>query len=550
MLLQPDHDPLQELDLDSIQDPQARKVISLLLNLLEQSRTRIAQQDVELQKLRDENNRLKGEQAKPDIKPGPPKGFGKPHDSEAERRAPKPTPKPKDSKNACIVIDREVALTVPRAQLPADAVFKGYESVLVQDLHLGTDNVQFLKEKFYSPSTRSTYLAELPPGYHGQFGPSLKALVLHLYYGCNTTEGKILSLLTDLGICISSGQLSNLLIHDKDQFHQEKQAVFRAGLASTQYQHYDHTPARVAHQNWQTHVVSNPYYSCYFTQPSKSRLSVLSVLCAAEALALRFDDSVRQWLDLFGVPVKKVEQIAKVATGTYTDLGALEAVLPRLGAQHKARVLEAMVLGAYRRHPLQVQTLVCDDAPQFKWVSAQLALCWVHEGRHYKKLMPTVPYHRRLVEEFLTEFWEYYHHLKAYRERPSPELARLCRQEFERLFSRKTGYDGLDERIGRTLAHRESLLVVLENPLVPLHNNDAELAARRLVCRREISDGTRTEAGTKAWDSFLSILGTTRKLGISFFSYLCDRMSEAGTIQPLAKLIEQKAQADALTPIF
>jgi hypothetical protein len=548
MTTRPEDELLQSLDLDSIQDPHLRRVIAILLNLIELKNARIAELEAENQRLRDEVNRLKGEQGKPDIKPGPPKGFGTPHSSEAERRV--RTPKRKSSKNECILIDREVCLSVPQDHLPADALFKGYQPVIVQDLQLGTDNIRFLKEKFYSPTTQKTYLAALPPGYHGQFGPKLKALVLHLYYGCNTTAGKILSLLRELGVVISSGQVAQLLIAEHTPFHQEKQAVLTAGLGSTSFQHYDHTPARVAQQNWQTHVLGNPYYSYYCTQPSKSRLSVLSVLWAGEPLCLRFDASVRQWLEVFSVPPTKIAAIASVAQGEYGTLSDLEAVLPRLGAQHKARVLEAMVLGAYGRHRLQVQTLVCDDAPQFKWVSKRLALCWVHEGRHYKKLRPSVPQHQRLLGAFVEEFWEYYHNLKSYRERPQPELGEICRKEFRRLFSRKTGYDLLDERIARTLAHEEQLLAVLENPALPLHNNDAELAARTVVRRRDISGGTRTEGGTKAWDTFLSLLSTTRKLGVSFYSYLRDRIGEVGEIRPLAELIEHKARADAPTPIY
>jgi hypothetical protein len=33
-----------------------------------------------------------------------------------------------------------------------------------------------------------------------------------------------------------------------------------------------------------------------------------------------------------------------------------------------------------------VELLICDDAPQFKLVTDELSLCWIHEGRHYKKL--------------------------------------------------------------------------------------------------------------------------------------------------------------------
>ena len=63
--------------------------------------------------------------------------------------------------------------------LPADAQFKGYESVVVQNLILKTDNVVFKRAKYYSPSTGKTYLAPLPPGYEGGFAPDLDRLEPH-----------------------------------------------------------------------------------------------------------------------------------------------------------------------------------------------------------------------------------------------------------------------------------------------------------------------------------------------------------------------------------
>jgi len=70
--------------------------------------------------------------------------------------------------------------------LPVDAEFKGYEEVVVQDIKLTTDNVLF--QKYYSLRGK-TYLAELPDGYEGEFGP-IKALVISLYYGSNMTQSK------------------------------------------------------------------------------------------------------------------------------------------------------------------------------------------------------------------------------------------------------------------------------------------------------------------------------------------------------------------------
>lgn len=56
-----------------------------------------------------------------------------------------------------------------------------------------------------------TYLASLPDGYDGEFGPGIKALVMSLYYGRNMTQGKLLEFLEDIGISMSAGYLSNLL---------------------------------------------------------------------------------------------------------------------------------------------------------------------------------------------------------------------------------------------------------------------------------------------------------------------------------------------------
>ncbi len=56
---------------------------------------------------------------------------------------------------------------------------------------------------------------------------------------------------------------------------------------------------------------------------------------------------------------------------------------------------------------------------------------------------------------------------------------------------------------------------MLEHPELPLHNNPAELGARTMVQRRRISYGTQTTQGTEAFDTFMSLVATTRKLGIS-----------------------------------
>jgi len=139
---------LEHLDLNAIQDENARELIARLLNLIEKLSADLRDAQAEIQRLRDEVNRLKGEQGKPNINPNTPKPPAPNHSSEKERHKPR-----KGSKKATIEINREQVVEVDQAILPADAEFKGHEDVVVQDLVLRPDNVCFHKQKYYAPST-------------------------------------------------------------------------------------------------------------------------------------------------------------------------------------------------------------------------------------------------------------------------------------------------------------------------------------------------------------------------------------------------------------
>lgn len=129
---------LDDIDLNDIQEENARHLVIRLLNLIEELSADLRDAQVEIQRLRDEVNRLKGEQGKPPIKANTPKPARSDYSSEQERRQPRP--RKKRSKQAAIRIDREQVLHIEPASLPADAEFKGYEDVVVQDVVFRTDN--------------------------------------------------------------------------------------------------------------------------------------------------------------------------------------------------------------------------------------------------------------------------------------------------------------------------------------------------------------------------------------------------------------------------
>ena len=202
---------------ETIQDLEgAKQAIAALLNLVESMKKGNQELRAEVQRLRDEINRLKGEQGKPEIKADNPKD----HSSEKVQRKPKGWRK--GNKIDRIVIHREQKLYVDKNELPEDAQFKGYEETAVQNIRLTTDNVCFVEEKYYSPSQRRTYITPLHTGYEGEFGPGARVLVLTIPYASGMTEPKIEEFLGHIGVSISAGQVSNLLIKNQDGWHDEK----------------------------------------------------------------------------------------------------------------------------------------------------------------------------------------------------------------------------------------------------------------------------------------------------------------------------------------
>lgn len=541
---------IENIEPNEIQDIEgARQAIVLLLNLVEELMADNRALREENQRLRDEINRLKGEQGKPDIKANKPKtspATSVDYSSEQERHRPRKRSKRK--KKETIRIDREQVARVEPTTLPGDAQFKGYEDVVVQDIIFRAENVCFHKEKFYSPSAGKSYLASLPPGYEGEFGPGIKSLILVLYYAVQTSEPKILELLRSVGVQMSDGQLSNLLIKGHEDFHVEKDALYEAGLRSSPWQHLDETSTRVKGQNQHCHIVCNPLYTAYFTTEAKTRQTIIDILRNGQARRFVLNVEAMDYLNNVQLSAAVRQGLMPLMQDQILDEARMQALLdthlPDLRPQPRQWIMDATAIAAYHAQvtfPV-VDLLVCDDAPQFKGVTEKLALCWVHEGRHYKKLTPYVAHHRQLLEEFLGAFWDYYDELLTYQQAPTPEERERLATQFDELFSTKTGYKALDDRIAKTKAKKVYLLMVLEHPEIPLHNNPVELEARRRVRKRDISFGPRTDAGKRAWDTFQTLAATTQKLGVSFFDYIHDRVSRANQIPGLDILIAEQAK--------
>jgi len=242
-----------------------KELIIALLNTIEHLVQENAKLRAENQQIKDELAMLKGEKGKPKIRPNVP---------DIKPLSPKPKSKrwSKDSKKDKVKVDRQITVSVDRT-LPQDAHFACYRKVVIQDVLLKTDNVEYLLERYYSPSLNKYYDAKLPNSVRGsQFGANLKAFIAVLYFSCRVTENKIWQLCKDIGILISEGQISNIItkvMHK--ELASEKQAIFETGMNHASFVQTDETGARHQGKNHYMHVICNPSFTCYFIKPDKKR---------------------------------------------------------------------------------------------------------------------------------------------------------------------------------------------------------------------------------------------------------------------------------------
>jgi len=534
-------------EIDSIADEKVKAIQKTLLNLVEYLMAENDKLREENQRLRDENNRLKGEQGKPSIRKQ--STGNKDHSSEKDRkpRGQQEKKKKRKKKKHKIKVDRTEICNVDKTQLPPDAKFKGYQTVLVQDIDIRTDNIEFKKAIYYSASLKKTFMADLPAGYAGEFGPRIKALVIDLHQNNKMTESAIHEFLCNHGMLISPATISRCITNNHAAFHQEKKAIVKAGLASSPYQQMDDTGARVKGKNYYTHILCNAFYTAFFTRRHKNRLTILDILTQGN-LNFAFNESSYALMEKMHLSNKQLTRLKSCKPKKQMNREEVDALLlalfphPRKHWDNRRIIREASAIIAYQQCLHAVRILLTDDAPQFKQITELLALCWVHDGRHYKKLSPVVPSHRKKLEDFLTQYWDYYHTLLAYKKCPSKKRAKELEKEFDTLFSTNTGYQLLDERIEKTKFKKTSLLLVLEHPNLPLHNNDSELGARVQARYRDISFHTINEKGTDAKDTFMTIIATAKKLSVNTYQYILDRISEKYEMPSLVSLIEMKSQ--------
>jgi hypothetical protein len=496
----------------------------------------------ENQRLKDEIATLKGQKPKPKIPPSTLEGaHSKDKQNDPNRLSRGKHPRRK-KKNRLEVHSRQ---RIKPESIPGDAVFKGCLKYVIQDIVLKPLNTIYELERWMLPD--GTYLTgQLPQNIHGRYGPHLVAYILHQYYGCRVTAPLLFAQLREIGVWISEGKLSNILIQNKDIFHQEKNDLLSAGIAAGQIK-VDDAGARHKGKNGYTNVIGNEFFTSIVTTASKSRINFLQILHGTSPQYLINEDTAvyvenlkpGNWLSAY-LLLRRPNRVMDQAEWDQFLIKANITKEDDLRLAAEAALFASLIENGVPKN-LGVHG---DDAGQFDVFVR--SLCWIHEERHYRKIIPADDATRTAIEQVREKIWDLYKGLKEYKISPSSSQKLELEQKFENLFSKtKTISPTLNKHLANTYAKKEELLRVLVRPETPLHNNGTETDAREMVVKKKVSGGTRSDEGRKCRDTLVSLKLTCRKLGISFWSYLQDRVSGTLDVPNLAQTIRSRSVRQA-----
>jgi hypothetical protein len=518
------------IDKSKIPEKDINQTVLLLLEIVQEQADTI-------QKLMDEIARLKKQPPRPKIKPS------QLENKDPENKKPKDGKRPGSNKRKKTAqLEIHETIPVPLENVPAGAEFKGYNPFVVQGLKIRLHNTKYLLET-YETVDGKYICSTLPEKLNGKhFDPELICFILYQHHHCGVTQPLLLEQLREYGVDISTGQLSNILIEEKDRFHQEKDRILSVGLEVSAYINVDDTGARHQGKNGYCTHIGNESFSWFESTGSKSRINFLKLMRAGYTdLAINMDAVC--YMQANKLPQKALHTINENLGMIFANDSQWDDFLAENGIikdRHVQIATEGALIGSIIEHGISKHlVIVSDDAGQFNVLLH--ALCWIHANRAIDKIIPFTDQAKEDLDTVKDQIWQLYKGLKQYKEKPKAAEKKRLEKMFDKIFTQTTSSATLNAALTRIYNNKSELLLVLERPDIPLHNNGAENAIREYVKKRKISGSTRSEKGRRCRDTFTSLKKTCRKLGVSFWQYLKDRIEKTGLIPDLSDLIRQHA---------
>ena len=310
------------------------------------------------------------------------------------------------------------------------------------------------------------------------------------------------------------------------------------------YINVDDTGARHAGKNGYCTHIGNELFAFFESTSSKSRLNFLQLLRKGHGDYVITDEGL-EYIKRQSFPKELLALLATDTNKHFESKEDWERHLQQLAitkSRHVRIATEGALLGSVLHHGLSKDLVILsDDAGQFNILLH--ALCWIHAERTINKLIPCSDEESKAIEDIRDRIWQLYRDLKVYKQAPDEATKADLEKCFDEIFATQTCSETLNAALRRLAKNKAELLLVLDRPDIPLHNNLSERDIREYVKKRKISGSTRSDAGRRCRDTFASLKKTCRKLGLSFWDYLYDRTSQAREIPPLPDLIRAKARS-------
>jgi len=444
---------LPNINMKKIADSKLAAQVTQLVNIVEDALKKINSLTHENSELKKELGRLKKQAAAPKFEK---KDYSATKKMEAN---PKKIWKKSTKKDSLAVDDTKTIPQPTQCSSCGGTEFKttNHHERVVQDITIKRNNILYQWTDSACVNCGKIHKGELPKEVRGQeFGASLRAWTSVFKYDDRFTLPLLHRFYTGIGIRISTGELSHIVLTNSKKLKGAYVYLKAQGFKVSTYLQSDAT--------------------CFKRKLSRRGSKILS-----------------QHLNFFG---HKYLSIFKIT--------------PHYNASTVSRFLGK----AGRKLPF-----VSDDASCYGKLLMVLykQLCWLHEIRHYLKLDPRLAQHKKIHEKAIGQLWEFYQQAKAYCLDPTDEAKAVLQAQFIEIFTQKTGYTALDHQYGLTLKKIKRLLVFLDHPFVPIQNNESEQGVRDAVMIRVISRETKSTAGDRSLERHLSIIQTAKKQGLNVF---------------------------------
>jgi Transposase IS66 family len=518
-------------------------VQSLVSFIQEQTKTiqaqaeQIAQLKTTVQELRDEITRLKNTPKRPKFR-----SSGRPSSKNAGNQNSSNQKNSNPALSTFVQKAREEIVVKP-SNLPEGSRFKGYTTYSIQDLIITPKDVIY-KLEIWQALDGSIIRAVLPPEVEGShFGADLRALV-HGLYASGMTQPAIFQFIKNIGIQISEGQIHHILMEEAKGYEEQSEAILSAGLQEASYIRVDDTGAQHKHQNGYCTHIGGQYFAYYKTTASKSRLNFLKLLAQGEE-GYVINDAFIWHLFEGGIEDDILNSFEAYKGKRYCSQKGLIRLLNAIGLNAKKLrqfCLEAGMVGFVQEKLKPGQVLISDRAGQFNILNH--AECWVHMERPLRKLVASTPEVETEIRQVREAIWILYAQVKE--ASISQKGKEQVLKAYNDLITRQVISSGVRAVLNAFEEHREGMLKALENPGLPLHNNDSERDIRGMVKFRNISGSTKSEEGRSFRDGLMTLKQTCYRLGENFWGYLKNWFRREPI--DLAARVRQRYQTAASSP--